>query len=575
MATSLASNPVASTLAAQSIGREPKTTTKMTALYCRLSKEDFDSGESNSIVHQKEILTKYAKDHGFGNTRFFVDDGVSGTLFSRPGLDELLAEVRKGRVATVIIKDQSRIGRDVIEVGLLKRTFDEFDVRLIAANDNLDTANGFDIMSIFRDVFNEWFVADTSKKIRAVFKTKALNGKHSNSVAPYGYKPSDEDKFVWAVDEPAAEVVRDIYKMCLDGMGPKYIAKELGRRGLKIPLVYKAERDGVPPKHIPKRPDTMWHTSSVTDILENREYIGTAVLNRKTSKSYKDHKKFIKPQEEWIIHENAHPAIIDEQTWQAVQRIRANHRVVQRKDYVKGPLEGSIYCIDCGERLYAKRNSRYNLDGTERKYCYYICRNSRTLSDLPTCTTHSILRQTLEKIVLDDLQRVIGLAKTNEKKFANVLLSISKRESEREVQKAKRELAKAQTRIETLDRIVSKLYEDNVEGKINDERFATMLAGYEEEQNGLRGRCSELEALIATSTAQTDSIESFLRLVRRYTEIKELTPEIVHEFIDKVLVGEPDYKPGRYEHWARIKTQEVRIIYNFIGDVSESLKEGV
>lgn len=193
---------------------------KITALYCRLSKEDFDSGESNSIVHQKEILTKYAKDHGFGNTRFFVDDGVSGTLFSRPGLDALLAEVRTGSVATVIIKDQSRIGRDVIEVGLLKRTFDEYDVRLIAANDNLDTANGFDIMSIFRDVFNEWFVADTSKKIRAVFKAKAQNGKHSNSVAPYGYKPSEADKFVWAVDEPAADVVRDIFKMCVEGMGP-------------------------------------------------------------------------------------------------------------------------------------------------------------------------------------------------------------------------------------------------------------------------------------------------------------------------------------------------------------------
>ena len=235
---------------------------KITALYCRLSKEDFDSGESNSIVHQKEILTKYAKDHGFGNTRYFVDDGVSGTLFSRPGLDALLAEVRTGGVATVIIKDQSRIGRDVIEVGLLKRTFDEFDVRLIAANDNLDTANGFDIMSIFRDVFNEWFVADTSKKIRAVFKAKAQNGQHSNSVAPYGYKPSEADKFVWAVDEPAAEVVRDIFKMCAEGMGPQYIAKELSNRGLKIPQIYKAERDGVPPKHIPKRPDTMWHTIS-------------------------------------------------------------------------------------------------------------------------------------------------------------------------------------------------------------------------------------------------------------------------------------------------------------------------
>jgi len=498
---------------------------------------------------------------------------VSGTLFSRPGLDALLAEVRTGSVATVIIKDQSRIGRDVIEVGLLKRTFDEYDVRLIAANDNLDTANGFDIMSIFRDVFNEWFVADTSKKIRAVFKAKAQNGKHSNSVAPYGYKPSEADKFVWAVDEPAADVVRDIFKMCVEGMGPQYIAKELSRRGLKIPQIYKAERDGVPPKHIPKRPDTMWHTSVVVGILSNREYTGTAVLNRKTSKSYKDHRKYVKPEEEWIIHENAHPAIIDEQTWQTVQRIRAGRRQVQRKTYEKGVLEGSVYCLGCGDRLYAKRNSRTNSDGSVREYCYYVCKNSRTYSDNSSCTPHSIQREALEAVVLKDLQRVLRLAKMDERKFADKLNAASSRESERGLQKAKNELAKSKTRIGMLDRIVSKLYEDNVEGKISDERFVTMLAGYEAEQTGLKIRVSELEILISDATAQTASVDSFLRLVRSYTEIGELTTEIVHEFIDKVLVGEAGYAPGRYSHWAREKTQEIRIIYNYIGDVSETINE--
>jgi site-specific DNA recombinase len=239
---------------------------KMTALYCRLSKEDFDSGESNSIVHQKEILSKYAKDRDFGNTRFFVDDGVSGTLFSRPGLDALLAEVRAGNVATVIIKDQSRIGRDVIEVGLLKRTFDEYNVRLIAAQDNLDTANGFDIMSIFRDVFNEWFVADTSKKIRAVFKAKAQNGKHHNSIAPYGFKPSSDDPFVWDIDEPAAEVVREIFQMCIDGMGTKTIALALRERGLDRPSIHRLKREG---KQLPeyKYPNNHWCASNISDIL--------------------------------------------------------------------------------------------------------------------------------------------------------------------------------------------------------------------------------------------------------------------------------------------------------------------
>ena len=545
---------------------------KMTALYCRLSREDFEAGESNSIVHQKEILTKYAKDQGFSNTKFFVDDGVSGTLFSRPGLDALLTEVRTGKVSTVIIKDQSRIGRDVLEVGLLKRTFDEYDVRFIAANDNLDTANGFDIMSIFRDVFNEWFVADTSKKIRAVFKQKALNGRHSNSVAPYGYKPSAEDKFVWDIDEPAAEVVKDIFNMCVSGMGPKYIARELGKRGLKMPLLYKAERDGVTPKHIPNRPDTMWHTSVVSDILANREYTGTAILNRQTSKSYKDHRKYFKPEEEWIIHENAHPAIIDDDIFETVQRIRSKHRQVKRT-YEKGPLEVTIFCPDCGDRLYAKRNTKTLSDGSIKDYCYYVCKNSRTYSDLPTCTQHSIMRETLEAAVLQDLQRVIKLAKTDERKFAEKLNAASQKETERSTQKAKGELAKTNTRISTLDRIISKIYEDNVTGKISDERFQTMLTGYETEQTDLKAKVEELENLVVAATHQTSNMEMFLRLVRSHKEITELTIDIVNEFINRIEVSEAEYTPARFSHWARGKTQNVRIIYNYLDDINTKLKD--
>jgi DNA invertase Pin-like site-specific DNA recombinase len=544
---------------------------KITALYCRLSKEDFDTGESNSIVHQKEILTKYAKDNGFGNTCFFVDDGVSGTLFSRPGLDALLGEVRSRSVATVIIKDQSRIGRDVLEVGLLKRTFDEYNVRFIAANDNLDTANGFDIMSIFRDVFNEWFVADTSKKIRAVFKAKALNGKHSNSVAPYGYKPSDGDKFVWDIDEPAAEVVRDIFKMCVEGMGPQYIAKELSSRGLKIPQIYKAERDGVSPKHILKHPDTVWHTSVVSGILANREYTGTAILNRKTSKSYKDHRKYIKPEEEWIVHENAHPAIIDDETFETVQRIRSGRRQVKRT-YEKGALDGVMYCADCGSRQHAKRSLRSNSDGSVRKYCTYICKNSRSYSEFTSCTTHSISRSDVEKVVLDDLQRVMKLAKMNERKFAERLNAASQKENERSVQRVRGEYTKSKTRIAALDRIISKIYEDNVEGKMSDERFQTMLAGYESEQSELKAKAAELESLINEATVQTTNIESFLKLVHSRTEVTELTTEIVHEFIKRVEVSEAEYTPARFSHWAKGKTQKVLIIYNYLDDISKTFK---
>lgn len=542
----------------------------MTALYCRLSKENFDTGESNSIKHQKEILTKYAKDHGFINTRFFVDDGVSGTLFSRPGLDALLSEVRAGKVATVIIKDQSRIGRDVLEVGLLKRTFDEYDVRFIAANDNLDTSNGFDIFSIFRDVFNEWFVADTSKKIRAVLRQKALNGRHSNSVAPYGYKPSADDKFVWAVDEPAAEVVRDIYKMCVAGIGPQYIAKELSRRSLKIPFVYKAERDGVTLKHIPKHPDTIWHTSVISGILANKEYTGTAILNRKTSKSYKDRRKYIKPEEEWIIHNDAHPAIIDTDTFEKVQRIRSKRRHVNRT-YERGALDDVMYCADCGCRQHAKRCSNPNRDGSVRELRYYVCKNSRSYTEFSSCTPHSIRQDFVEKSVLEDLQKVIRMARLEERKFVRMMTDTSQKETARSAQKARDELFKVKIRITTLDHIISKIYEDNISGKISDERFKTMLGDYETEQTNLKIEVIELESFVVDPTQQAMNMDRFLHLVHTHTEVTELTAEIVHKFINRIEVSEAVWTPARFSHWAKGKTQNVRILYNYLDDINAKL----
>lgn len=349
---------------------------KITALYCRLSREDFEEGESNSIVHQKEILNRYAKERGFANPRFFVDDGVSGTMFSRPGLNSMLEEIRAGNVGTVIIKDQSRIGRDVLEVGLLKRTFEEHNVRFIAANDNLDTANGFDVMSIFRDVFNEWFVADTSKKIRAVFKAKAEAGKHHNTIAPFGYQPSKDDPFVWDTDEPAAEIVREIFAMCLSGMGPTHIAKALRERKLDIPDVYRRKKNGLALPEL-KRPHHYWTSSVIADILDRREYTGTAVTNRATIKSYKDRTVIHKPLEEWTMFEDAHPAIIDKETFETVQSIRSGRKRMTRLGDM-GALNGKLYCEDCGGKLHIKRRA----NGDKAAYVYYICRNSRSQVEL-------------------------------------------------------------------------------------------------------------------------------------------------------------------------------------------------
>lgn len=443
---------------------------KITALYERLSRDDDAEGESNSIVHQKEILEAYARKNGFGNIRHFVDDGVSGTLFRRPGLDALLDEVRAGRVATAIIKDQSRIGRDVLEVGLLKRTFDEFNVRLIAANDNLDTANGFDIMSIFRDVFNEWFVADTSKKIRAVFKAKAQSGKHHNSIAPYGYKPSSDDPFVWDIDEPAAEVVREIFQMCIGGMGPKTIAVALRERGLDRPSVHRLRREGKPlPDY--KFPHNHWCASNISDILANREYLGIATLSKVMVKSYKDKTHIYRPVEEWAMFEDAHPAIIDQGVFDTVQRIRDGRRRPTKLGDM-GVLNGRLYCEDCGSKLYIKRRA----NGAKPQYVYYICRQSRSNSDgFGNCTPHSIRKEIIEQLVLSDIQRVVTLAKDSEGRFVEMVNRQSRKDIEKNVRKAKTEYAKAENRVAQLDGIITQIYEDKVGGEISAERFAKML----------------------------------------------------------------------------------------------------
>jgi DNA invertase Pin-like site-specific DNA recombinase len=541
---------------------------KITALYCRLSKEDFEAGESNSIVHQKEILTKYAKDHGFGNTRFFVDDGVSGTLFSRPGLDALLVEVRAGNVSTVIIKDQSRIGRDVLEVGLLKRTFDENNVRFIAANDNLDTANGFDIMSIFRDVFNEWFVADTSKKIRAVFKAKAQSGKHHNSIAPYGFKPSSDDPFVWDIDEPAAEVVREIFQMCIGGMGTKAIALALRERGLDRPSIHRLKREG---KALPnyKFPNNHWSASNIADILANREYLGIATLSKVTVKSYKDKTHIYRPVEDWTIFEGAHPAIIEQETFDVVQRIRDGRRR-QTKLGDMGVLNGRLYCEDCGSKLHIKRRA----SGGKAQYVYYICRQSRSNSDsFGNCTPHSIRKEVAERLVLSDIQRVFALAKDSEAHFVELVSRQSRKETEKSVRKAKAECAKAETRIRQLDDIIAQIYEDKVGGELSAERFAKMLEKYEREQAELNAKLDELRPMLERAEEETQNVERFMRLVRTYTEIEALTADVVNEFIERIEVGETVVvKPRRFSHWKDEKRQNIRIVYNYIGAVPQEDK---
>jgi len=468
-------------------------------------------------------------------------------------------------VATVIIKDQSRIGRDVLEVGLLKRTFDELNVRLIAANDNLDTANGFDIMSIFRDVFNEWFVADTSKKIRAVMLAKAQSGKHHNSIAPYDYKPSKDDPFVWDIDEPAAEIVREVFQMCIDGMGTSTIAKALRERNLDRPEVYARKRDGKP-LPLYKNPNNHWCASNIAKMLSNIEYLGTAVTNRITVKSYKDKTRIYRPMDDWITFEDAHPAIIGQEMFDVVQRIRDGRRRPTKLGDM-GVLNGRLYCEDCGGKLHIKRRA----SGEKAHYTYYICHRSRSHSDgAGDCSPHSIRKEVVEQLVLADIQRVFSLARDREDHFIEMAGRDARRKTEQSVKKAKTEYVKAEKRARQLDEIIIQIYEDKVSGELSAERFSKMLGKYEQEQSELTTKMDALRPVLEQAEADAQGIEKFLRLVKRFTEIEDLTAEIVSEFIERIEVGETVIvTPRRFSNWKDEKRQNVRIVYNYIGAVPQ------
>jgi DNA invertase Pin-like site-specific DNA recombinase len=529
---------------------------KLTALYCRLSKEDEQSsggnhGESNSIANQKEMLSKYAADYGFANTRFFVDDGVSGTAFDRPGLNSMLAEVKAGNVSIVIFKDQSRIGRDILEVGLLKRQFEEYNVRYIAAAEGHDSANGFDMMSVFRDVFNEWFVADTSKKIRTVLRSKALQGKATRR-APYGYRTDDNDTSIWLIDEEAAAIVKEIYNKFVGGMNPTEIGRDFYTRKILMPTYYFRQQN------VDGKKEYVWCISSILDILSNPVYIGTLVAQKHTTQSYKNKKRVVRPEEDWVVIENHHPAIIDTETFDIVQRLRQN-RTRKRKNGEKTILGGLAFCADCGLPMSVSRNNGYT---------YMICsgyRKNGVLNERP-CTRHGVPLGELETVVLNAIKVTVSLAKSDKKKFAEIIHSNENEATEKQIKANTAKLSKAQERIATLDKIIARTYEDHVEGKINSERFAKMLDGFESEQSELRKTAESLQSEINTLTQKAANLDGFMKLVEHYGEITELTPELARSFIDRVVVHEPVF--SRRGSWIK-DGQDIEVYLNYIGEFAK------
>ena len=528
---------------------------KITALYCRLSRDDELQGESNSITNQKAILQKYADENGFTNTMFFVDDGFSGTNFNRPDWQRLVGMIDEGLIGTIIVKDMSRLGRDYLQVGMYtEMVFPNNDIRFIAINNGVDSINGAENdMTPFINIFNEFYAKDTSRKIKAVFKNKGNSGKPLTTNPPYGYLKDPEDKNHWIIDEEAAPVVKDIFDMCVAGKGPSQISKELIKRGIPTPSEHYRELGiGTPAK--PSEQPGFWQQRTIADMLMKPEYIGHTVNFRTYKKSFKCKKTMWNDPSEWAIFENTHEAIIDRETFDIVQRIRDGRRRLTPMGEMP-VLSGMLFCADCGAKLYQVRAR-----GWSHEQEHFVCATYRKIKG--GCTSHQIHNVQVEEILLRELRVITAFAREKEEEFVQLVTKQSEKDLNCQLRENQRELEQAKDRIKKLDSIIQRLYEDNIDGKISDERFYRMSAIYEEEQKQLESRSTELQNFIDSAKENRINVDSFLTMVRRYTEITELTPEIIRSFVEKIEVLQPEKIPG-----TRIKKQTIIIYWNFIGAV--------
>lgn len=529
-------------------------TEKITALYCRLSRDDELQGESNSIINQMAILKKYADDNGFKNTMFFVDDGYSGTNFNRPDWLRLTSLIDEGKVGVIIVKDMSRLGRDYLQVGMYtEMVFPNADIRFIAINNGVDSANQIDNdMTPFINIFNEFYAKDTSKKVKAVFKAKVNSGKPLTTNPPYGYLKDPEDKNHWIVDEVAAPIVKDIFNMCVAGKGPSQIAKSLMSKGIPTPSEhFKALGVG---SAKPSEQPGFWQQRTIADLLTRQEYLGHTVNFKTRKKSFRDKRTVWNDPSEWVIFENTHEAIIDQETFDIVQRIRDGRRRLTPMGEMP-TLSGMLFCADCGAKLYQVRAR-----GWSHEQEHFVCATYRKIKG--GCSSHQIHNVQVEEILLRELHRITAYAREHESEFIELVTKQSEKEINRQLRDSHKELEQVNARISKLDMIVQRMYEDNLDGKISDERFTRMSTTYEAEQSQLFKRQKELQNFIDKSKEQNMNVDSFLTMVHRYTDITELTAEIIRSFVEKIVVYKPEKVPG-----TRTKKQTICIYWNFIGAV--------
>ena len=527
----------------------------ITALYPRLSHEDELQGESNSISNQKRILETYAKQNGFSNLQWYTDDGYSGANFQRPGFQAMLADIEAGKVGTVIVKDMSRLGRNYLQVGMYtEMIFPQKGVRFIAINDGVDSAQGDNDFAPLRNIFNEWLVRDTSKKIKAVKRSKGMSGKPVTSKPVYGYLMDEDENFI--IDGEATPVVKQIYSLCLAGNGPTKIARMLTEQEIPTPGTLEYRRTGSTRRYHSGY-ECKWATNTVVHILENREYTG-CLVNFKTEKpSYKTKHSVENPIEKQAIFENHHEPIIDTQTWERVQELRKQRKRPNRYDEV-GLFSGILFCADCGSVMYQQR---YQTD-TRKQDCYICGSYKKRTRD---CTAHFIRTDLLTAGVTDNLRKVTSYAAKHEARFMKLLIEQNEDGGKRRNAAKKKELEAAEKRIGELSAIFKRLYEDSVTGRISDERFAELSADYEAEQKELKERAAAIRAELSKAQEATVNAEKFMSVVRRHTSFEELTPTLLREFVEKIVIHEAEPLDGKRH--GKLRRQNIDIYYSFVGKV--------
>ena len=525
---------------------------KITPLYERLSRDDELQGESNSISHQKQMLEEFARRNNLPNPRHFTDDGVSGTRFDRPGFLAMMEEVEAGRVEAIVIKDMSRLGRDYLKVGQVMEILRQRGVRLIAINDGVDSLKGDDDFTPFRNIMNEFYARDTSRKIRSVFKSKGMSGKHLTGTVIYGYL-WDEKREHWLVDEEAAEVVRRIFSLTMEGYGPYQISKLLSEAKVEIPAVHLARfHEGVN-RSKPVKDLYGWGSSTIVNILKKREYLGHTV-NFKTRKHFKDKKSHYVDESEWTIFENTHEAIIDQETFDNVQRIRGNARRYPDGFGEAHPLTGLMYCADCGGKMYVHRT--YN----GKRVPQYTCGQYGKYPIGSLCPTqHRIKAEAVLTLIADMLRAIAEYSKNDRAEFIRTVQETQAAQQTADISKKRKRLAAAQKRAGELERLICKIYEDNALGKLPDARYEALDAQYAKEQDALNAEIAELEKAVTGYEQSRKSAEKFIALIDKYENFDTLTNTMLNEFVEKILVHE------RARKGSQDTTQEVEIYFNFVG----------